>query len=142
MVVESTEKTISTFLLDITAKQKKRVEQIVDFLIRAEAKLLDGFDLDNLPLDQYGNLAKTVGELQKIVLDLMELMRKMVAGNTKIPQSGNDEEIEEMAYLLRMLEPAQLDQLKVMMMDVKPQLQLIKKRKLLAAVASGDSEGE
>jgi hypothetical protein len=125
---DSVEKSLSNFLLDIASRQKTRVTKLVDFLTVAEAKILDGFDLDNISIDQYSNLAKTVSELQKVTLDIMEVMRKLVAGNTKVPSSGDNESIDELAYVLRNMNQEELDALKEAISAVKPTLKLVNKK--------------
>lgn len=123
---DSIEKSLSNFLLDIASKQKVRVSKLVDFLTKAESKILDGFDLDNISIDQFSNLAKTVSELQKVTLDIMEVMRKLVAGNTKLAATGDSESIDEIAYVLRSMSAEELDALKQAVSAVKPTLKLIK----------------
>jgi Mg2+ and Co2+ transporter CorA len=138
--METSDKAISRFLLEITAKQKKRIERLTQFLTQAEDIILNAYELDNIPTTQIPELAKTVNKLQKVLYDSLELMRKMVAGNIRVPQSGTDEEIEEIAYLLRTLEPDQVEKLKEQIMEVKPQLRLTRRGK--ASPGSLDEPGE
>ena len=114
---------LSKFLIDIALNQQERVKNIVAFLTKAEDKILNQIDLDNLPIEQMGTLAKTVNQLQTVLLDMMEMMRKLSINDVGI--SGNLA-AEEIAHFLSNLDPVELEILKQKLNEVR-RLKVVKK---------------
>lgn len=130
------EKLLNQFLLEMAGAQQDRVRNLVAWLTKAETKLLDSLNLDNLTVQQYAVLAKSVAELQKVAFDLMEMMRKVAT--SKVSYSSDDIEIEELAHMLASCDKDELSEAKKWLSEELPRLRRLK----LVAGGAGAKETE
>jgi hypothetical protein len=117
---------LNKFLIDMALAQRERVQNMVTFLTKAEEKILNGIDLDNLPLEQFGMLATTVDKLQKVLIDIMNVMQKLSVND--VGSGTGNIDVDELAYLLGNLDPEELGMLKDKIKEVKRGLKLVKKK--------------
>ena len=117
-----TEAQLNQFLLEIATAQQPRIRKLVTWLTKAEERILDAIDLDNLTIEQYGNLAKSVSELQGVAYDLVKMVQTVA--NNKAPVGGESLEIEELSHKLASMNPLQIEQLKAAISQMNPLTQL------------------
>jgi hypothetical protein len=121
----ATNQQLNAFLTDIALDQRDRVKRLSAFLTKAEKLLLDNINLDNIALSDYNTLTKTVSELQNVIINAVDMMRKIASNNA--PEGGSLE-ADAIAYELSSTwTPEELVKLKEAMRKIKAPLKMVKK---------------
>lgn len=106
---------LDTYLLETAEKMGPRLSKLLEFLGKVEEKIFPE-DMSSLSVTQVAALRKDYFEVQRVVMESLEFLRKVGQKPIKDP---NDISIEELAHKLAALKDVDMDMLRGMIASLK-----------------------